>query len=203
LAFLKDARAPSAVALRAVLAAGGFASVVLVAAAQSPVVDVSEGLVRVRPTGVALLDAASIERLKVGGLVRLDVSFAVLASRNGQQIAHRADAFRVSYDLWEERFAVTRLGPPARSASHPTGERLDAWCLAQLAIPVTELASLAPGAPFWIQLRYSAARPERRDTDDDPENFFLLSALIDRLSRRRSTESSPRTVEAGPFSLAP
>jgi hypothetical protein len=194
---------PSPAAVRLALAAGCLAFVVLVSAAQSPAVDVSEGLIRVRPAGITLLDAASLERLQVGGLVQLDVSFAVLASRNGPAMARRSDSFRVSYDLWEERFAVTQPGPPARSASHATRERLDAWCLAQLAIPIADLTGRAPGAPFWIRLQYSTDLPERRNADAEPDDPFLISALIDRLSRRRSSGGSPRTIEGGPFFLAP
>lgn len=174
-----------------------------VTAAQSPAVEISDGLIRVRPAGIRLLDAASIERLKVGALVQLDVSFAVLASRNGPAIARRADSFRVSYDLWEERFAVTRSGPPARSALHATEQRLDAWCLAQLAVPVADLTALAPRAPFWIRLESSTDLPERRTADEEIDDPFLISALIDRLSRRRSERSAPRLIEAGPFPLTP
>jgi hypothetical protein len=188
-------------AVRTAIAAGCLAFVALLASAQSPAVDVSEGLIRVRPAGVTLLDAMSLERLKVGALVQLDVSVAVLPSRGGTPVARRADTFRVSYDLWEERFAVRRLGPPTRSASHAAREALDAWCLAQLAIPVTELSSIAP-APFWIRLQYDAVGPERAATthEDDP---FMLSSLIDLFSRRRSADRSARTIEAGPFGLAP
>lgn len=195
------ARSPSPTAVRAAVSAGCLAFAALLASAQSAAVDVSEGLIRVRPAGVTLLDGASLERLKVGALVQLDVSLAVLPSRGGTPVARRADSFRVSYDLWEERFAVRRVGPPARSASHATREGLDAWCLAQLAIPVTELSSIAP-APFWIRLQYDAAGPERPATPD-ADDPFMLSSLIDLFSRRRSADRSARTIEAGPFPLAP
>lgn len=192
---------PSAAAVRTAVAAVCLASMMLVAAAQSAAVDVSEGMIRVRPQGVTLLDQASLDRLRVGALVRLDVSVAVLPSRGGTPVARRADTFRVSYDLWEERFAVRRAGPPARSATHASREGLEAWCLLQLAIPVTELSAIAP-APFWIRLQYDAAEPERASSPE-PDDPFMISGLIELFSRRRSTDRSARTIEAGPFPLMP
>ena len=187
---------------RGTVVLGLLTAAVLIASAQTPTVDVSGGLVQVRPSGLTLLDAGALARLKDGALVQLNLSVALYASQTGVPIARRTDTFRVSYDLWEERFAATRVGPPPRSTVQPTRERLDGWCLGQLAIPVTELAALGRGAPFWLRLQYGVDGPERRAAAD-PEDSFMLSGLIDLFSRRRSHDGATRTLEAGPVYLTP
>ena len=107
--------------------------------------------------------------------------------------------FALSYDLWEERFAVTTVEARSQSASHLMMAAAEAWCVEQLAIPVSALGALGRDLPFWIRLEY---RILAGDGTSDPENSgYTLQALIDALSRRRKTESSPHPLEAGPFRL--
>lgn len=202
MALLRMDAASRRPAVRCVMCAAGIVASVMLVRAQALTVDLAQGVVQVRPDGLTLIDNDLLARLREGALVQLDVSVAVLPSRAGTPVARRADTFRVSYDLWEERFAVTRVGPPARSASHTTRERLDAWCLAQLTVPVTELSSLPAGGRFWIRVQYQAAEPERVATPDT-DDPFMLSRLIELFSRRRASDRPARTVEGGPFALAP
>src|SRR4029079_3132555 len=63
-------------------------------------------------------------------------------------------SFIVSYDLCEQRFAVTRVGTPPRSISHLTAKNAEGWCLENMTLPVATLGRLAHARPFWIRVDY-------------------------------------------------
>jgi hypothetical protein len=107
--------------------------------------------------------------------------------------------------LWEERFAVTTVGARSQSVSHLALAAAEAWCLEQLAIPLSALRALGGDVPFWVRLEYRILDGE--GASDSPDAGYTLQALIDLLSRRRKSdssssepaESSPRALEGGPF----
>ena len=167
---------------------------------QSIDVATANGAVHIRASGLTLIDAASLARLKDGRSIRVDLDLGVLPAA-GAAVATRArQTFVVSYDLWEERFAVTQAGPPSRSISHLTAAAADAWCLAQVSIPLVALGRLGSELPFWIRLEYRVLNVDNPSTQDSEEGF-TLRALIDALSRRRAIDDSTRAIEAGPFRL--
>ena len=59
----------------------------------------------------------------------------------------------VSYDLWEEKFSVARVGRVRRSASHLSASAAQTWCLDNLTLST---AGLPPNRPFWLRLEVRA-----------------------------------------------
>jgi hypothetical protein len=129
--------------------------------------------------------------------VRVDRVLAGLRAPGARATAETREAFVLSYDLWEERFAVTHAGAPARSMSHLTSAAAEAWCLEQLAVPVSALGRLGGDAPFWIRLAYRVLDGDAATAPDE----FTLQGLIDALSRRRRPGALTDSIEAGPFRL--
>jgi hypothetical protein len=130
--------------------------------------------------------------------VRVEIALLLLAAPGRSPAATIRRTFSVSYDLWEERFAVAATGPRGAAVSHLTAGAAEAWCVEQLAVPRASFGDL--GERFWLRL-------ESRILDGDAaagaeEEGLTLQRLIDVFSRRRRTESSPaRAVEGGPFRL--
>jgi hypothetical protein len=168
---------------------------------QSMTVTTSGGMLRVRAPEFAFIEGGVLERLRDGQSLRLDFELIVLAGRGNTTIAEVRQSFNVSFDLWEERFAVTRIGTPPRSISHLQARDAEAWCLEHLTVPRVELGRLAPDAPFWIRLAYQAPNPSSV-SDSAGADTFTLRRLIDVLSRRDRARAAGRTVEAGPFRLS-
>jgi hypothetical protein len=71
----------------------------------------------------------------------------------------------------------------------------------QLAVPAAALGASGRDLPFWIRLEYRVLPADVPAAAEDAG--YTLQALIDALSRRRRTESSPHALEAGPFRLRP
>ena len=150
--------------------------------------------------GFGFIQGAALERLQDGRALRVDFELAVLAEPGAEAVAERRQSFNLSYDLWEERFAVSLIGGPPRSISHLTARAAEAWCLEQLMVPVAALGRLGRDAPLWIRLAYRVQDPDPAADPDDGARFTLWT-LIDLLSRRGQDDTVGDSVEAGPFRL--
>lgn len=172
------------------------------ASAQTVTIDAVGDALKIRAPGFSFLRGDPIARLKDGRSVRVELTALVLAAPGKAPAAATRRIFALSYDLWEERFAVTAVGGRAASVSHLGVSAAEAWCVEQLAVPLSALGALGRDAPFWIRLEYSIL-----DGDAGPETSesgYTLQTLIDVLSRRRKAEpsqSQPRPLEGGPFRL--
>jgi hypothetical protein len=171
-------------------------------ASQSITVNVLNGVVHVRAPQVRFIDGEPLARLKDGQSVRVDLELSALPKPGAAAAAQSRLSCILSYDLWEERFAVTLSGPPSKSVAYLTSTGAEAWCLGQLTVPVAALGSLGRDAPFWVRLEY-------RILDVDPpvdrkdDAAFTLKGLIDALSSRKQAAAWTHTIEAGPFRLRP
>ncbi len=175
----------------------------LCAAVQSPAqtltVDTVGDSLKIRAPGLSFLKGDPVERLKDGRSVRMELAALVLPSPGKSPVVAARRIFALSYDLWEERFAVTTVEKRTQSVSHLAESAAEAWCVDQLTIPVKALGALGRDLPLWIRLEY---RFFDEDGGADPaDSRYTLGALIDALSRRRKTDSSTHALEAGPFRL--
>ena len=94
---------------------------------------------------------------------------------------------------------MTTVDTRSQSASHLSMAAAEAWCVEQLAIPVSALGALGRDLPLWIRLESRVLDGDSPSGSDD--SGYTLQALIDMLSRRRKTESPSSALEAGPFRL--
>jgi len=196
-------RAPTALRVLFVLLVllGGPAASV---SAQTLSIDAVGDAVKIRTGAFSFLKGTPLARLKDGRSVRVELAAMVLPGPGQEPAATTRRIFAVSYDLWEERFAVTTVGARPQSVSHLTLASAEAWCLEQLAIPLNALGTLGRDVPFWVRLEYRLLDVE--GTSDSTDSGYTLQALIDLLSRRRKPASpspeqseSPRALEGGPF----
>ena len=164
---------------------------------QSITVDTVNGTLRVRAPELRFIDGEPLARLKDGQSVRIDLELSVLARPGAAAAARSRQSCILSYDLWEERFAVAISGLPSRSMSHLTAVAAEAWCLEQLTVPMSALGTAGQQLPFWIRLEYrlpNGDNPAEREDDG-----LTLRGLIDLLSRRPKTGEVSHSIEAGPF----
>ena len=195
-----------------VAASGRAAAVLLVlsacpaalSSAQSLTIDTTRESLKIRTNGFSFLKGNPLARLKDGQSVRVELTVMVLPAPGQPEAATIRRIFSLSYDLWEERFAVTTVDKRSQSITHLAQPAAEAWCIEQLSIPLTALGTLGRDQPFWIRFGYRFLDAE--GTPEPGQWEYTIQALIDILSRRRSsntTDSAPRAIEAGPFRLRP
>lgn len=165
--------------------------------AQSVNVRATGGALHVRAPGFSFLKGSPLAWLKDGRAVRFDFVLSVLARPGTTAHAQAQERFTVSYDLWEERFAVTQYGDTSAVASHLTARDAEAWCLERLAVPLPALGRLGRDTPLWVRLEYVAGGDDGPGAEDAG---LTLRGLIDRLSRREGRELRD-VIEAGPLTF--
>jgi hypothetical protein len=168
--------------------------------AQSLSVRTVSDALHVRAAGLGFISGRVQEQLQDGRSVRVDFELMVLEKPQGATVARVQQSFNVSFDLWEQRYAVTRIGPMPRSISHLTARAAEDWCLDNVTVPVASLGRIGRDTPFWVRVAYRM--PDGRSTADAGDSTFTLQTLIDVLSRRREDENRGQSVEAGPFRLS-
>lgn len=181
-----------------------LASVLIVSAivtlsAQAMTITTTAGTLRVRPLRWTLIEGEILNRLRNGRSLRVDLELMVLAEPGGSPATAARQSFNLSFDLWEERVAVTRLGTSPRSISHLRTRDAEVWCLENLTLPVTDLRRFSPSVPFWIRLSYRVQDPVVEN--EKSRQTFTLRRLIDLFSQQREDGQISKSVEAGPFRL--
>jgi len=167
-------------------------------AAQTLSVNAAGDALRVQARNFNLLEGTVLTRLKEGRSVRVDFELTVLSKPEGPVVKQTVQGFTLSFDLWEERFAVSRAGSPPRSISHLRAADAENWCLENLTMSISSLG-IGRDTPFWLRLVYRVQ--DLAPVTEDPGDRYTLRALIDRLSRRREEADLAKSVSGGPFRL--
>lgn len=150
---------------------------------------------RVSAPQIRFLTGKALEQLKNGA----NVGFVSQVSITAESIIllRRVDRFVVSYDLWEEKFSATRLGPPQRSASRMSVPATESWCLDALA-PIP--SALTPFRSFWLKLELRVEDPkELAAIVGDPG--INLTRLVELFSRPPRSQQQHWSETAGPLKL--
>ena len=155
------------------------------------------GRLRVSSPAIQFLHGKSLDRLHGGASVILLVQVSLLGDSRSTVLTRAAARFAVSYDLWEERFAIVRLGSPRKTVSHLSLFEAEAWCLDNLTLSAT---GLSPDSPFWIRLD---VRPEEADevAPLGEDLGVTLARLVELFSRPPRAGETHKRIEAGPFRL--
>jgi len=153
---------------------------------------------RISAPQIRFLTGKPLEQLKNGAKVGFISQISLTANESGTTLLARAvDRFVVSYDIWEEKFSATRLGPPMRSISRLNVPAAEAWCLDELA-PVP--ASLTASRPFWIKLELRAEDPKEL-AGIVSEPGINLTRLVEIFSRPPRNQQQRWLETAGPLRL--
>ncbi len=151
--------------------------------------------------GLHFLTGRPLERLQDGATVVFVSQLTLFSDDRGTVFRRVPERLVVSYDLWEEKFAVTIPGSPsgaaARSHSHMTAAQAEMWCMNNLAISAL---GLAPDRPFWLRFDLRAA--DRKDLSEIlGDSGISLTGLIDIFSRKPGADGASWTRNVGPLRL--
>jgi len=157
---------------------------------------------RISAPRLTFLNGSALDRLKNGSTVAFVGQLTVSSVQNAVVADARSVArFALSYDLWEEKFSVTRFGdrPDARRAiSHLSASAAERWCLDSMTIAY---AQLPPEKPFYVQfdLRLEDPRDSLKIVGDPGIN---ITRLVELFSRPAKTAQPRWLLNSGPFKAA-
>ncbi len=158
----------------------------------------TNGQIRVSAPHLEFVTGQTLQRLENGAPVPFAIQLALSADRFTTILQRDIERFVFSYDLWEEKFSVVRLGGPRKTVSHLQARAAEAWCISEMALSPGNL----PGnQPFWLRLEIRAenAATDPLATSEDPVS---LTRLVEIFSRRTRSDQARWDTEGGPFRLA-
>jgi len=147
------------------------------------------------------LQGKPLERLKDGASVAFIGQVTLTTTPNSLvPVARSVARFALSYDIWEERFSVGKIGQTfdaRRTVSHLSAEAAENWCIDNLAVD----RSLVPAdRDFWVQLDLRAEDPrDQAGVVGDPG--INLTRLIEIFSRPTRPAQYRRLMNGGPYRL--
>ena len=151
---------------------------------------------------VHFLTGKSLDRLRNAAEVPFDFQITLFAGSRSRVERRASGRFVVSYDLWEEKFSVTRLSGTRRTAAHLSALAAETWCLEQMPV---DSSGIGDTQPLWIRLEVRAQqnRPGGSPFGRDKltESGISLNGLVEVFSRPAQSDQPHWTVEAGPFTL--
>ena len=143
-----------------------------------------------------------LERLRNASEVPFDFKVTLWSGSRNHVLRDNASRFVVSYDLWEEKFSVTNLVTPRRTARHLTNVAAEAWCLREMSMDVS---GVGPNVPLWARLEIRAEDGKEGGLPFGRGNItdsgISLTSLIEIFSRPAATTQPHWWVEAGPMTL--
>jgi hypothetical protein len=150
--------------------------------------------------GLHFLTGKPLERLKNADNVVYLSQLTILSDSRGTLFRQPTrERLIVSYDLWEEKFAVAIPGPLRRTQSHLTAAQAEQWCIENLAISAL---GLAPDRPFWLRFELRTTAQKDLSSLVGESGISLSGLMIDVLSRRLGADDLYWTRTAGPLRLA-
>ncbi|MFN3325986.1 MAG: hypothetical protein ACK5AZ_21010 [Bryobacteraceae bacterium] len=179
------------------LLAGLLFAVPLALPAQDLLVQARAQEVRVKAPEMHFLTGRALDRLKNGATVIFEIQLSLAVDSKSNALRRSIERFAVSYDLWEERFAVIGLRQGSKAVSHLSAQAAEVWCLDQLAVPTS---GIAPERPVWLRLEIRAEESNER-IDGDSDASVDLARLVELFSRGGQRREMRWSAEHGPVRL--
>jgi hypothetical protein len=147
------------------------------------------------------LSGSALDRLKNGNTVPFDFQLSLISDRAGSQF-RSAERFLVSYDLWEEKYSVSRQRGTVSArenltVSHLSANAAESWCIDHIAL---RTPTLSAGETFRVRLEVRGSEP-RQEPGLVSETGVSLTRLIEVFSHPARPEQQRWAVESGPMKL--
>jgi hypothetical protein len=163
--------------------------------AQSVSVKLDGEQLRVSAPQLHFIGSEVLQRLHNGIAVNFVFKIGITPNRFTKLTSGTSYRFVISYDIFEEKFAVSRIEPNPRSITHLSEAAAQLWCLDSIALPT---AGLPSDQSFWVTMEYQTVEPKPATTESGES---LIGQLIDVFSRKAQREESRGTIMGGPYTL--
>ncbi len=151
---------------------------------------------------IHFLTGQPLARLRNAAEVPFDFQVTLWSGNRNHVFRRIADQFVVSFDIWEEKYSVTKLKAPRKTVSNLSAAAIESWCTSQMAIDLTGL----PGnEKFWARFEVRAENPGGDGglfrTGGISDSGISLTRLIEIFSRPPQRDQFHAALEAGPLTL--
>jgi hypothetical protein len=167
--------------------------------AQDVSVRISGDQLQISARDFHFLAGKPLERMRNGSAVPFDIQVSLLTDNRQTVLRRSFERFVISYDLWEEKYSVTRMRSERSSASHLSAAAAEAWCVERFSL---ETAGLPNDKPIWVRLDVRA-QEAREALPLEADGGLSLATLIELFSRTgKSLGAQHWRAESKPVRLA-
>ncbi len=152
---------------------------------------------------VHFLGGRPLELLHNAAVVRFNFNVTLWSGTHAHIYSQHLDQFAVSYDLWKEKFRVTKTQSPMRTIENLSQKEAEGWCFSQMS---PEVPGINGSEPLWIRVEIRAEDGKDaplfgRGASSVSESGISLSSLIEIFSKPAQQQSHWGPYEVGPFTL--
>jgi hypothetical protein len=141
------------------------------------------------------ITAKMLERLHDGASVAFLGQVSLSLDGNATVSDRSVARFALSYDIWEEKFSVTRVQQTRRSAAHLSLQAAQSWILDNLNL---NAGALPQDRPFWLRFELRTEDPAD-GLGVVGESGINLTRLVEIFSRPPRTAQQRWVFDAGPL----
>jgi hypothetical protein len=154
--------------------------------------------IRVAAPSFHFLSGKPLDRIRNGNAVAFDFQLTALGDGKSSVLRRSFERFIISYDLWEEKYSVTRLRSTRSSASNLSMEAVESWCLDSVSL---SSSGLPADRPIWLRLEIRAQEPKEQGPGLG-DSSIGLTQLIEIFSRAATQQKENFwRLESGPIRL--
>jgi hypothetical protein len=153
---------------------------------------------------VHFIEKKPLELLHNAAAVPFNFNVTVWSGNKNHILARNYDQFVISYDIWDETYAILKTQSPRMEKKHLTRAAAEAWCIERMTM---DLPGVNPNEPLWVRLEIRAEDGKdgslfgRGARGSVNESGISLSGLIDLFSRPPQQQSHWGPYDTGPVTL--
>jgi hypothetical protein len=143
------------------------------------------------------LTGKTLQRLHDGAPAPFDFQLTVSAGSKNNVIARAVERFVVSYDVWQEKFAVVRMSDFRKSAMNSSSNAAETWCVDNIFVPALKLPA---GQDLWARLEIRSVDPKSQSSPVSDSGISIIS-LVELFSRPPRPQQDRWTLETAAFHI--
>jgi hypothetical protein len=156
------------------------------------------GDVHVTAAHLHFLTEQSLQRLHDGAVVPFDFQLTIAAGAKNNVVTRALERFTISYDVWQEKFYVTRLRDFRKSSLNLSANAAETWCLDNIFVPASNLPA---DRELWAHLEIRSVQPHPQ-APGARDSSISLATLIEIFSRNPRAREEHWSLESPAFHLA-
>ncbi len=144
------------------------------------------------------LTGTALQRLHDGATVPFDFQLTISAGVKNNVVGRSLARYMLSYDVWEEKFRVVRLGNFGKFGSHLSASAAEAWCLQNTFVSA---GALPADKPLFARLEVRSVET-KEEAALTADSGISITTLIQLFSRPIRPQQDHAILESAPFRLA-
>jgi len=143
------------------------------------------------------LTGKTLQRLRDGAVAPFDFQLTISAGSKNNVIARAVERFVVSYDVWQEKFAVVRMSDYRKWGMNASASAVETWCVDNIFVPALKLPA---GEQLWARLEVRSV-DQKSPLSAVSDNGISIVSLVELFSRPPRQQQDRWTLETAAFHL--